>query len=425
MCEISSTLLIFIKDAVKRKLNYMTFTEGFFSMHAIHFLFFIMFLINCVNSYGQQTSPSDSFIRDFYRETVRDNPDKNNSNFPKAEKIILNNELATLLSDTRLLSVGISDVETDSAAGLKQAYLRSIMLAALLQKTTLKYVTENFNSQDGTPSAGKSNFQEIYKFEADLTETDTFHIIYSCRLPSKETILFVAIPQNICQAGNNADKTDPETFPPAVMQDLKNNNSDGVAVNSMSDQSPQKGTLTHSAIKAKKPVSFKVAGTLYHSEKTVGRSQQVFRTEYQLTTPAIENMKIIDQYSLISMNGKWSSVSTYFNGIKIEKPSTRFFYYMNNPEPLSEDDIKNSLGMTTIEGLWPALITGILWQLTGASLVSKPTVKQVQDKYDQKLIELNRISDENALKFTLSKLKLESNRLYPILDIEINNSEKQ
>ena len=363
----------------KLKNNLSTFLKSF--------LILVVLVIFSLNLHSQQVVMDKSFWDIFNRET--DNNDLKDSNFnaPIAVKAILPDKFAGSFSDDQIFSIGISDPEDDPETGFKQAHYRALMLGALQQKSLVKMVSENFAKQKEKSATSKSKYEEMYRIEATISLIDSFPVLNSYRLPSKETIVLIGYPQSRHQTNNSGRIK-------LIRNDKRNN--------------------------------MKVTCALYHLENITNRSQQIFRTDYE--TSRSDTSKVYpkqEKFCFTYVNSRWCNLSTSFDGKEIGRPNARYYYFLKNTDQKNDSLLNKSVGATASEGLWPSLITSVLWQISGNASGNYISFKEVSDYFDQTVIHLNSTVENKLLRFNIKKLLLDSNCLYSILDIEKLNSEKK
>ena len=350
-------------------------------------LVFPVLAIFSLNLYSQQVNVDKSFWDVFNRETDNINPKDSNSNVPVAVKAILPDKFADSFSDGATFSIGISDPGADPETGFRQAYYRALMLGALQHKSLVKMVSENFAQQKEKANTSKSKYEEMYRIDAMISLNDSFPVVDSYRLPSQETLVLIAYPKSRHQAvsaGRNK-----------LFRNDKRNN-------------------------------MKITCSLYHLENIANRSQQIFRTDYETSRP--DTSKAYpkhEKFCFTFVNSRWCKLTTLFDGKETERPNARYYYFMKNTNQKKDSLLDISVGATASEGLWPALITGVLWQMSGNASGNSISFKEVSDYYNQTVIHLNSTVENKMLSFNIKKMLLDSNCLYSILDIEKLNSEKK
>jgi hypothetical protein len=352
----------------------MKLSKEIFKAIKANLLILAVISLSSSESKAQFASSYDQFLKEFYHETENEDLVKTKSEYPEACKTIIPDELMNLLESNSWNSIGISDPGTDSITGFNQAYLRSLMIRALQNNLNLKTVKENFQYQDENKGGISSKYQEMYSFEISGSSSDSFPLIRKYFLPSGETIVFIG-------KGKSS---------------LKN----------------------HYALN--------ISCSLYHSETVAKSADHIFRTDYEVASSGlISDLKGSEKFNITSVNGRLIGPSVLFNGHEIEKRQKRYFYYQDGPRLEADSLVQNSSGTDTGEGLWTALITSVLWQLTSIVSNGNSTVKQVSESYDKTLNGIYRMVENNSMKFSISRLILASDRLYPVLNIENINSVKQ
>ena len=166
-------------------------------------LVLVVLVLFSLNLHGQQVDVARSFLDIFNRETDSNNLNDSNLIAPIPVKAILPDKFAESFSGSGCFSVGISDPGEDPEIGFSQAYFRALMLGALQQKSSVKMVSENFAKQKEKTNSSRSKYEEMYRIEATISLNDSFSVVDSYRLPSKETVVFISFPQSRHQSLNS------------------------------------------------------------------------------------------------------------------------------------------------------------------------------------------------------------------------------
>jgi hypothetical protein len=351
------------------------------------FVVLVVLVLFSFKLHGQQIVPDKSFIDIFNRETGGNNLSDSNLIAPIPVKAVLPDKFTELFPGSGFFSIGISDPVEDPDTGIRQAYYRALMLGALQQKSSVKMVSENFAKQKEKSNASRSKYEEMYRIEATISLNDSFSVLDAYRLPSKETIVLISAPQPRNQTSNSGKNK--------LFRTEKRNN-------------------------------IKVSCALYHLENIANRSQQIFRTDYETTR--FDTSKAYprnEKFCFTNVNGRWFKLSTWFDGKEAAMPNALYYYFNKNNNQRNDSLLNQSVGATASEGLWPALITSVLWQMSGNASGNYITFKEVTDYYNQTVISLNSTVENKILKFNIKRMLMDSNCLYPILDIETQNSEKK
>ena len=344
-------------------------------------------VIFILNLHGQQVRVDKSFWDVFNRETDNINPKDSSLNIPVAVKAMLPDKFAEAFSGNSAFSIGISDPEADPETGFRQAYFRALMLGALQQKSLVKMVSENFAQQKEKANTSKSKYEEMYHIEATISLNDSFPVLDSYRLPSQETLVLIAYPTSRHQTLSSGRTK--------LFRNDKRNN-------------------------------MKISCSLYHLENIANRSQQIFRTDYETSRPDTSRVyPKHENFCFTFVNSRWCKLSTTFDGKETVRSDKRYYYFLKNTNQKNDSLLNKSVGATASEGLWPALITGVLWQMSGNASGNYISFKEVSDYYNQTVIHLNSTVENKTLRFNIKKMLLDSNCLYSILDIEKLNSEKK
>ena len=233
----------------------------------------------------------------------------------------------------------------------------------------------------------------MYHVETTFSLADSFTIISQYRLTSNETVLLISYPDR----------------------------------QQLSNTGKRKSTRSGSNDACQKTKLLKVACSLYHLENITDRSQHIFRTDYELK-PAVNGQlsnTLPEKFRFVFVNEYWCKLTSWYNNVESVKPNNRYFYYPKNLHELTDSLLNKSVGASTLEGLWPALITSVLWQLSGNNSESNTKFRQVSDYYQQSVTQLNSTVDNKTLQFDLVRLLFDSNCLYTVLEIGKFNKEKK
>ncbi len=354
----------------------------------------------------------------FFHETDDLNESNKALDFPKAIKSTIPDDLISIVNDGNHLCIGISDASQDSVTAYKQAYLRALMMAALQKKCTINMLSEDFTSDKDPKEKIISRFQDLYTINTQIAIIDSLPVIRSFQLSSGEMIVLVSLPQN---GSSDSDlKYQESSF-------RDKNSSDRISQNKMTDPyNPQvdntnlkDSTAISPNISIKYPFDLKVSCTLFHQENVAVRSQQIFRTKYEIRNCDTSSLYPgREQFGFTSVNGRWVDFSTKFNSNEIPRENIRFFYQTSGQNTTPSDSSVNSpIGMTTYEGLWPALVTGLLWQLANIVSGDSQKVKHLNENYNQTYNEINRTVDKRKISCDLRRLIFTDDRLYTVLHL--------
>ncbi|MHC1779134.1 MAG: hypothetical protein AB9922_02725 [Bacteroidales bacterium] len=298
---------------------------------------------------------------------------KTAQNTPAVVKSLLPKEFCLPLSD---LVVGISDPGRDSVTGMREALLRAFMVAALKESVKVSMVSEYFSSAKGVSASQISRFEEMYNVECESSAGITLKPVYTFMLSGGETLLFAQI-----------IKRDP-------------------SANSKS--------------------KYKLQCSLYHVENILERGQHIYKTTYRFYPQSGAGSKGDEEkYEIYSFNNLWYTVTGTFNGLQSVRPESKYFYSTERSSVSEQAAPDGSIGVSTVEGLWPAYIAALLWQIAGVLDYGNPAVSQVTDSYSKNIRNLNRSAECNIVKAEILRLLLFRERLYPIVKIEqLNLGEK-
>lgn len=337
---------------------------------------------------AQSDSARGQLLSNFYQEG-------SNNEFHQQTPVATRSALPPQLwSLSNPAAIGISDPGLDSATALRQAFLRSLFVKALAKASSIQMVAENFKSLKESANGVKTRFEEMYTVTSTLQFDSLPQIKEVYRLTNGETI--VVLDETCASTGlvRSSDSADQPASHPDTAQ-------------------PSNAGMIETVC------------TLYHLEVAADRSQQVFRTEYSIKPSNSDFLTDEELFGYTSVNGRWCNFTSVWNGKEMVSGNTRYYYFTSNPPPPPDSTLVGKLGMASVEGLWPALITGILWQITGIDADSNTTIKQVADNYNQTRRDLSRVVESHNLLFKINKLAYESGKLFTLIDIEIIQNYQQ
>ncbi len=172
--------------------------------------------------------------------------------------------------------------------------------------------------------------------------------------------------------------------------------------------------------------NYKLQCSLYHVENILERGQHIYKTTYRFYPHGVAGSKGDEEkYEIYSFNNLWYTVTGTFNGLQSVRPDSKYFYSTERGSAGEQAAPDGSIGVSTVEGLWPAYISALLWQIAGVLDYGNPAVSQVTDSYSKNIRNLNRSAECNIVKAEILKLILFRERLYPIVKIEqLNLGEK-
>lgn len=303
------------------------------------------------------------------------------SELPNCVKSFLPNKLCEFPYAQEKVVLGISNPNCNSLTGIRQAWLRAYLVAALQENVKVSVVADFYSSRNESSGAAISKFEEMFSIESQFNNNKTLKLIASYILSTGETIVFAQVAEQ-----EGANKSNPK----------------------------QKNGL------------FKIKGSLYHIESILERGQHLYKTNYEIFSQnELAAKQLQEQYEVNSFNNLWYSISGSFNGVATVRTNSKYFYSLEKPSLTNKNDVQNYVGVSTMEGLWPAYISAILWQIAGVTSYGNPSVSVVNDNFRNLNKQLNRTAESNLFNSKLIKLILVSDRLYPILEIEqINSCEK-
>ncbi len=297
---------------------------------------------------------------------------------PVTVKSLLPKEFCLPLNE---LVIGISDPGRDSVTGRREALLRAGIIAALRERVKVSMVSEFFSSAKGVSASQISRFEEMYNIECELPDSVLLKPVSSFMLSSGETLLFAQVVRD--------------------------------ASGTVKKQSTGK-------------TNYKLNCSLYHIENILERGQHIYKTTYRYNLPGSGGKRGDEEkYEIYSFNNLWYTVTGAFNCVESVRPNSKYFYSAERSSYNEQAAPEGSIGVSTVEGLWPAYVAALLWQIAGVLDYGNPAVSQVTDSYSKNIRNLNRSAECNVVKAEISKLLLYRERLYPIVKIEqLNLGEK-
>jgi len=289
---------------------------------------------------------------------------------PQSVKSLLPKEFSAPLTGIDELIVGISNPGRDSVTGFREALLRAHLIASLRDRVKVNMVCEYFSSTKGNDAARISRFEEMYNIESNLAEGVSLVPVWSYILSSGETLLFARL-----ESGSS------------------------------------------------KGCTYKFESSLYHVENILERGQHIYKTNFRFYPSGGGSGE--ERTEIYSFNNLWYTVVTCINGKESEKRNLKYFYHPLRDSNTEEGAPEGSTGVSTSEGLWPAYIAAILWQIAGVFDYGNPSVSQVTDSYSKNIRNLNRSAECNSVNAQIVRLVLFKDRLYPIVKIQqLNTGEK-
>jgi hypothetical protein len=277
-----------------------------------------------------------------------------------AKTIVIPDSILNSLKQFSNELIGISDPGLDSLTGYNQAIFRAVLINSLSYSNRINQVEDNFlHTNDGkNRSKTKGVFSEMYSVETivSLPKKSNVIINWSTKLSSGEYIVAI-------------------------------------------DPTP----LQNDSLKSSFPVKF----LLFHKVNEAGSLYQLFRLKYKIS-------KIIFPEELISFSDSldffWiNQDKKRFNRVFCENSSLsmshKFFYRGMNGYFRSTTSDEQGMSISTIYGLWPALINGITWQLPVNMQSDSLVIREVGDFYNSLALRLNRTIQSSKVTFNLTGVR--------------------
>lgn len=237
--------------------------------------------------------------------------------------------------------IGISDAGTDSATAYHQAYVRALSMVAL-RKGLARGMSDFFNDTNGEQIS--SNYEELCELKTSCNlPVAGLKVSDSIWLKSGEFVLFMTVDSTTVICDNRVNMNS------SVSIYYKENETDG----------------------SRKIINkILLENKLFYSGKENGHTEKL---------------------TYIVSNNRWLSKETFFDDRKINTDRYKIFY-----EPITEcmadtTGYKES-GSSSVDGLWYALVNNIYRQLSAQLKEQFLKVKKVGDRYQDKMITLNRES---------------------------------
>ncbi len=267
--------------------------------------------------------------------------------------------------------VGISEPRIDSATAYHQAYLRALSVFAL-QHAKARGMSDFFN--DATDGSTTSNYEEFCElkaaFELPVSQVKVANMI---RLKSGEMILTLEL-------------------------------------DSTNKQSAEK-------------LCFKSSAEIYNKETNVdGNMKTATKIVIKNTTSySGDTNGHTEVLTYFLSNNRWISQESVLDSIKIDNSQHKLFY-------VTDTDCKNDTtgfedkAFGTTDGLWFAFANSIYTELSSQLKPQFLSVKQVGDRYENKLTSLNRESGFFRFSTTLKGGVYFENKIYTKIKTEFSGN---
>ena len=300
---------------------------------------------------------------------------------PYTVKSLLPKEFCSPLDGDNGVVIGISNPGRDSVTGREEALMRAYIVASLRERVEVSMVSDFFTSAGESSLSPVSRYEEMYSIVSVISAGISLRPLYTFILSSGETVLFARVVKDAAKRDSS---------------------------------------------KALSKTLHRFECSLYHIENTLERGQHIYKSSYRFYPQKGVKSKIgRESFELYSFNNLWFTVSGEFNGNISARENAKYFY---TPERGSLNEMAapdGSIGVSMVEGLWPAYISALLWQIAGVLDYGNPSVSRVTDSHSKSIRNLNRSAESNIVRAELLRLIPYRERLYPVVKIDqLNPGEK-
>ncbi|MEI8271809.1 MAG: hypothetical protein WCG08_04240 [Paludibacter sp.] len=321
-----------------------------------HFVLILTFHICCVGLFSQNS----------IRDVLNTLPDIKKKQSPAltALKVMLPCDFSDCISNGY---IGISEPRMDSTKAYQQAYMRALSVYAL-QNSLARGMSDFFN--DATAQSTSSNYEEFCELKSECNlAVSSIKVLNTIQLKSGEIILKLEI-----------DSTHPKSV---------------------------------------ERIRFKSSVELYSKETEVDGNNKT-NTKIYIKTSAIysgETKGHSEMMSYYLSNNRWISQDLVYDSLKIDNSRFKLFYIT---EPNCKNDTTgfDDRPFGTTDGLWFAFANGIYSALSSQLKPQFLKMKQVGDRFENKLISLNRESGFFQFSSTLIGGIYVENNLYTKIKTE-------
>ncbi len=285
---------------------------------------------------AQEPGPPSHLIKILEKETSQ-KKEENAFTQPVMVKVTVPPQIFTPPSAAFFPCPGISDPGKDTLEARKQAIERACMLRGLLSGANLRHVGDLFSVSRPGDKKSLNHFEEYYEVRSGYSD---------CPVP-ESTFHFTHLTNGECIA-----------WIPAGI--------------------PQTDT-THYPVRS-------LTATLYLNEKMVFRPSMAFRVMYEAVRQGAGEYQITDGMEFTWYpNGK----CLYFNPTDTlpAQNNPRQYYYMTPDNPA---DTETAGGIPVSEGLWPALMSCLLLQITELQSTEEAKFKSLSESFKHEYSNLQR-----------------------------------
>jgi len=312
---------------------------------------------------AQEPGPPSRLIKILEKETSRKS-EENVLKQPEVVMVVIPFQLFTPPSAAFFPCPGISDPGMDTLQARKQAIERAWMLRGMLSDATLRHISDHFVvSRPGSANSG-TRFEEYYEIRAnyprELLYADSS--VHLSKLSSGEYIAWIP------------------------------------ARDHNSPQAADSSGITEGLLKA----------TLYLNDKLVFRPRLAFRAIYQAGFPAGNAYRATD-----GMEFTWypGGKCLYLTPADTLEPQTdrKLYYYMTGENNAGEN---SPGGIPVLEGLWPALMSCLMIQLTELPDTGNAKLKSLNETYRDEASNLQRTIRTANVSFVPGCISIRHQKLY-------------
>ncbi|MCE1166881.1 MAG: hypothetical protein LWX70_02170 [Sphingobacteriia bacterium] len=314
--------------------------------------------------YNSQLDPNIS------KDTVSSTEEPNTISYNsfKNKTVVIPDSILFRLKGNNGEVFGISDPYLDSLYSYNQALFRAFLIKSLAKSTVIKQVEDNFQHQNDDESRkAKGVFIEMYSVETTVPLPQTVKVNWSVRLSSGEQIVAI-------------------------------------------------DTVDHPSDSVLSIIPVKIL--LFHKVNEAGSLYQLFRLKY-----CIKNIPFItglftfsDSLDFLWINRDKKQFAQVFCENHPSYTSSKFFYRKMSGYFRSGETTISGMSSPTIFGLWPALISGVIWQLPLQMQSDSLVIREVGDFYNSLSMRLNRTIQSSRVTFKIKAIHF----LGGIVMVELN-----
>ncbi len=295
-------------------------------------------------------------------------PNSNSNSSLNNKTVVIPDSILFRLKDNNGEVYGISDPYLDSLYSYNQALFRALLIKSLAKSTIIKQVEDNFQHQNDDESRkSKGVFIEMYSVETTVPLPQTVKVNWTVRLSSGEQIVAI-------------------------------------------------DTVDHPSDSVLRIIPVKVL--LFHKVNEAGSLYQLFRLKYCVKNiPFVTGLySFSDSLDFLWINRDKKQFAQVFCENHQSHTSSKFFYRKMSGYFRSEESTISGMSSPTINGLWPAIISGIIWQLPLQMQSDSLVIREVGDFYNSLSMRLNRTIQSSRVTFKIKAIHF----LGGIVMVELN-----